>query len=143
MKICTSVLISILCVVFFSSSVLAEGSLSYTELREKFPDNNIMFESLEETLEFSQCVIGLRIMSNLSEKFAGMRVAPYYVCAKQKYGSHLPVRVTFNAETIFIDKNGKETKGIEDKRSMGVKEVMIGVLIEEINSNKFFPHDCD
>lgn len=143
MKQCTSAVISMLCILFFSSSACAEGSLSYAELREKFPDNALMFASLEEILEFSQSVTGLRIMSNQSEKFSGMRISPYYVCAKQKYGLHLPVRVTFRADTIFTDKNGKETQGIHDKRSVKIQERMVGALIEENSSSTYFPDDCD
>jgi len=132
----------------FSSNAFAQGSLSYSDLREKFPDNKIMFDTLDHLFDISDnhlVMADIRIMSKRSDKFSGMRLGPYYVCAKQKYGEHLPVRLKFTTEYIFIDKQGKEHDehfDWNDKNTKEIKENLVGVLIEDANSKNYFPFEC-
>lgn len=143
MRACNSIFSVAICVVLLSSSAFADGSLSYADLREKF-SNQLMFETLEQAVEFSETVHArIRIQSARSEKFAGTRLGPYYVCARQKYGKRLPVRVIFTTKNIFVGNDGKKNDEDCDYDAIAeIQEELTGVLIEGTGSDKFFPFDC-
>jgi len=137
---------AVLCLALLASNAFAQGTMFYEDLRDKFPDNKIMFETLEQTLDMSQSVFAsIRISPMRGEKFAGLHLGPYYMCSKQKQGAHLPVRLIFTTKYIFIDKHGKkhdEHFDWDDKNTKEIKEKLVGVLIEDVNSKNYFPSDC-
>ncbi len=119
-------------------TALAGGSISYEDVRGRFPDQALMFETLELALDFKDPGSAeIRVMWNnhhkkVSEKFAGARLGPYSFCARQKGGEKRRVQVTMTAETQFLDAAGRETKnGLWDKATNSIRERLAGVMIEK------------
>lgn len=120
---------------------LAGGSMGYNDLRAKFPDDKLLFETLEQVLDIEDGVWAFtRIGPCISPKFGAMRLGPYYVCARQKSGERLFVLVTIATENTFIDKKGRRTES-PDRRTFRIEEKMIGAQIER-GSKKHPNYPC-
>ncbi len=136
-------LIGLLLLIFcLSGFAYAGGSLAYSELREKFPDDGVLFDTLESALDFNESAFAIiRIMWGQSEEFSGMRLGPYYVCARQKYGDQRHVLVVFETEVDFYDKDGK-TGDILDKDVARIRETLSGVRIVDGDSPEGVEYGC-
>lgn len=142
-KITLKVFLFVFCILFaLTAYSFAGGSTDYDDLLSKFPDDVLTFKALEQILEFDKDDVWAEthIGSNVSMKFAGMRLGPYYVCAKQKYGQNLLVLVIFTTENMFIDKKERLTE-YPDNRTVFIKEKLIGVRIEAASATNPF-HRC-
>lgn len=99
-----------------SVTAMGGGSFGYDDLRGKFPADAAVFDGLEILLGFSDAVIAdVRIMSKVEDDernriwndvFAGVRLGPYSVCAREKLGGRRPVRVVFLTAYSFLDEKG-------------------------------------
>ena len=121
----------------YTHTSFAGGSIHYDELVEKFPENKLLFDTLGHTLEFDGTAFAaIRLGSSVNEALAGLRLGPYTVCARQKYGEKLPVSVTINTSYYFLDKNSNKQNKI-NKNSANAKETITGIMINKADIDEF------
>lgn len=125
------------------SQSLAGGSLPYEDMRAKFPDEGVTFSMLEDAFDIykDDVFAQIRVLSDHPNKrFGGMRLGPYYVCAKQKNGKHLLVLITLTTENTYFDKRKRRQKDFYENTAF-IKENIIGVRVEAASETNPF-HRC-